>query len=93
MRRGTADYHDAFVGSAGQRQEGPTADATLAIIAQALAQPAAQVRVSISYIDGQLDVADVKHQVEWYKTQGFVKPTVDANAILDMRYIMPLPDK
>lgn len=92
-RRGAKDYHDAFVGPDERPKDGPTADATVALIAKYVGQSPAQVRAGIAYIDPQLrvNVADVLHQIAWYKTQGMLKPDLDGSAILDQRYVVPLP--
>lgn len=92
-RRGAQDYHDAFIGPDGRPQDGPTAAATVALIAKYVDQSPEQVRAGIAYIDPQLrvNVTDVLQQIAWYKAQGMLKPDVDGNRILDKRYVVPLP--
>jgi NitT/TauT family transport system substrate-binding protein len=92
-RRGAQDYHDAFIGPDQRPKDGPTAAATVALIAKYVEQSPAQVRAGIAYIDPQLrvNVADVMHQIAWYKTQGMLKPDLDGNQIIDKRYVVPLP--
>ena len=92
-RRGAQDYHDAFIGADERPKDGPTADATIALIAKYVDQSPQQVRAGIAYIDPQLrvNVADVLHQIAWYKAQGMLKADVDGNAILDRHYVVPLP--
>ena len=94
-RKGTRDYHDAFVGPDGKRADGPTAPQILAIIAKYLGQTPAQVAPEIPYIDrdARLDVKDVLHQIAWFKSQGMVKGEVDGDAIIDKRYVVPLPEQ
>ena len=94
-RRGAHEYHDAFTGANGARQDGPTADAVAAIIAKNVGQPVADVKASVTYVDPdlRLDVKDIAHQVAWYKAQGMVKGPVDADALIDKRYVVPLPGK
>ena len=92
-RRGAKDYHDAFVGPDERAKGQPTAPATIALIAKYVGQTPEQVRAGIAYIDPQLrvNVADVQHQIAWYKAQGMLKADLDGNAILDQRYVVPLP--
>lgn len=92
-RHGAQDYHDAFTGPDERPKDGPTAAATIALIAKYVDQSPEQVRAGIAYIDPQLrvNVADVLHQIAWYKAQGMLKPDLDGNAILDRRYVVPLP--
>ena len=37
------------------------------------------VRKSHSYVDADLDMADILHQIAWYKSQNMVKPEVMDN--------------
>jgi NitT/TauT family transport system substrate-binding protein len=93
MRKGSRAYHDAFIGADGKRKDGPAVAATIAIMAQHTGQSLADTMLAIPYIDpdARLDVQDVLRQVAWYKTQGVVKPDVDGEAIIDQRYVIPLP--
>ncbi len=92
-RRGARDYHDAFTGADGRRSDGATAPAILAILAKYTGQPVENVKLSITYNDAEarLDVADVLHQIAWYKAHGMVKGDVDGNVLIDQRYVVPLP--
>ena len=94
-RRGAQEYHDAFTGADGKRHDGPTADAVAAIIAKNVGQPVADVKARVTYVDPglRLDVKDIAHQIAWYKAQGMVKGQVDAAALIDKRYVVPLPGK
>ncbi len=94
-RQGTKLYHDAFTGPDGRRQDGPEAPELLALMSKYIGQPAAQLRPAIGYDDaeGRLDVKDVLHQIAWYRAQGFLKTDVDGNALIDSRYVIPLPDR
>lgn len=92
-RKGAQDYHDAFIGPDERPKDGPTADATVALIAKYIDQSPEQVRAGIAYIDPQLrvNVADIQRQIAWYKAQGMLKPDLDGNQILDKRYVVALP--
>ena len=93
LRKGARDMHDAVTGPDGRRGDGPTAPAVLAILAKHTGQPLAAVTRAIPYVDpeGRLDVADVRRQVAWYKSQGAVKGQVTADAMMDARTVVPLP--
>ncbi len=93
LRKGARDYHDAFVGPNEKPRKGPTAPEILAIIAKYTGQPVAQIEPALPYIDAEarLDVTDVLRQIDWYKAQGMLKEPVDGHAIIDQRYVIPLP--
>lgn len=92
-RRGAQEYYDAFVGSDGKRQDGPTAAATLEILAKATGLTTEQARGGIVYIDPQarIDEDDLLRQAAWYHAQGMVKETPDRATLFDARYVIPLP--
>jgi NitT/TauT family transport system substrate-binding protein len=93
FRKGAQDYHDAFTGADETRQDQPTADAMAAIIAQNTGQSIDDVKRTASYDDPQarLDVKDVLRQVDWYKSQGMLKPEIDGQRAIDQSYVKPLP--
>ena len=95
LRRGARLYHDAFTGPDGRETEQPGAAELIAIMGKYLGQSADQVRLGIGYLDAdaRLDVPDVLHQVAWFKSQGMVKADVDGSAIVDKRYVIPLPPR
>ncbi len=94
LRKGARDYHDAFVGPDEKPHKGPTAPETLGIIAKYTGQPPEQIETSLPYIDpeARLDVKDVLHQIDWYKSQGMLKGPVDGNTVIDKRYAVALPE-
>jgi NitT/TauT family transport system substrate-binding protein len=93
LHKGFKDYHDAFTGPGEARQDGPTADATIALISKYTGEAPERTRLSIAYAppDGGLDFADIVRQVDWFKSQGMLKGEVDGNAIIDKRYAIDLP--
>ncbi len=95
FHKGAKDYHDAFSGPDDRPQDGPTAAKTVAVLAKYVGQTEPQVRLGLPLIDAEarLDVKDILHQIDWYKSQGMVKPEVDGNAIIDQRYVVPLPQR
>ncbi len=90
---GARAYHDAFIGPGEKRADGPTAPEVSAIIAQYNGLSAAQVEQAIAYVDpeARLDVKDIRHQIAWFKSQGMVKGEIDPDAVIDKRYVIPLP--
>ena len=91
--KGLRDYHDAFTGPDEHRKDMATAAENLAIIAQAVGQPAELVRLGLGYPDLRLDVKDILHQIAWYRSQGLLKSEVDGDALIDKRYVTPLPER
>jgi len=93
FRKGTKDYHDAFTGPGETRADGPTAPEILGIIGKYTKQTPEQVSLSIAYIDAsaRLNVADIRHQVDWFKSQKMLKDDIDADNVMDMRYVIALP--
>ena len=94
-RAGVRSYYDAFITPDGKRRDGANADELLAIMSKALDQPIDLVRQSVTYADREtrLDGADIRRQIAWHKAQGLMDGTVDADALLDRRYVTFLPDK
>lgn len=93
FRKATHDYYDAFTDPNGKRADGPTAPAILAIVAKYLDQPVERVKIGLPYYDRDARVAvqSVKHQIVWYRSQGLLKGDVDADALIDQRYVVPVP--
>jgi len=95
FRKGVRDYHDAFTDANEKRHDGPTAPEILAIMVKYLGQPAQQLAPAVGYNDRQarLDVKDVRHQIMWYKAQGLLKSDINADTLIDKRYVIPLPEE
>lgn len=94
-RKGTKEFHDAFAGEDGKRQDGAAAPEILGIIAKYTGQSIEQAKLGIPYLDpeGRLDVADVQHQIAWYRQQNMLKGEVSGDAVIDKRYVTPLPER
>lgn len=92
-RKGTKDYHDAFTGPGGIRQDNASTPDVLTIIAKYVEQPSDVVKQGISFIDSEarLDVKDVMRQIAWYTSQNMVNRQVNGDEIIDKRYVKPLP--
>jgi NitT/TauT family transport system substrate-binding protein len=87
------DFDEAFAGPDRRRKDGPTAEATLALIAKAVGQPVELVRLGLGYVELRLDEKDVLHQIAWYRSQGLLKGEVDGEALIDKRYVVALPER
>jgi NitT/TauT family transport system substrate-binding protein len=92
-KKGARLYHDAFAGAKEERRDGPDAPEILAILAKYTGQDPEQIRAAIPWIDRDLriDVADIRHQIEWFRAQGLLKGAADEAQIVDARYAKPLP--
>jgi NitT/TauT family transport system substrate-binding protein len=93
-RKGVRDYDDAFVDADGRRRESADAPAILAILAKYLDQPPESLKPVLGYVNegGKLDMKDIERQIAWYRSQGMIKPEVDAEATIDKRFVVPLED-
>ena len=93
LRKGTAEYDNAFSDGSGKRRDGPTAPETYAIMGKYLSQTVEQMKFAIGYADPdlRLDVADVERQIAWYRAQGMIKGDVAIDQVVDRRYAVPLP--
>ena len=93
-QRGVDDYVAAFIGPDRKLRFGETAPAILAIIAKYTGQPEADIRLGISYLDPQsrVDMKDIQHQLSWYRAQGMLKSDIRAEAVVDPRYAVSLPE-
>ena len=90
--KGSTAYHDAFTKD-GKRVDGPTAPEMIAIVAKYIGLPESAVEHTLPYVDAlsRLDVADVRRQYDWYKAQGMLKGTAEADEMIDRRYVVDLP--
>jgi len=87
-RKATHDFHEAFATADNQRKDGPTAPAVLAILENFTGVPAAKIDAAMPYVDaqGRLSAPEIAHQIAWYQAQGFLKPGVKAEDIIDNRF-------
>lgn len=94
MRKAYHDYYDAFTDEKGLRKDGPTADATLAMIAKFLDQAPDKVKLGLPEIDrdGRVDMPAVQDQIDWYRSIGAIKGELSATTVVDERYATKLPE-
>jgi len=95
FRKGIREFHDAFADENEKRRDGPTAPEVISIVSKYSGQTQEQVKLSIISFDreARLDVVDVLRQIAWYKSQGLLKGEIDGDAIIDKRYVIPLPQQ
>ncbi len=94
-RRGAHYYHDAVTGPDEREHLNANADEVIAITAKAIGQAPDEVKLAIAYADAdeRVDVKDILHQIDWYRAQGMLKGDIDTKAVIDPRYVIPLPVK
>ncbi|HEY1503568.1 MAG TPA: ABC transporter substrate-binding protein [Stellaceae bacterium] len=95
MRKAMVYWDDAFVDAKGDRQNGPTADEAIAIVAKELNQPESVVRGGVPYYDRQARIStkDMAASLAWYKSQNMVKPNVELAPMIDKRYVIEVPEQ
>ena len=94
-KRGVAAYREAFLtfGPDGRPVYGTATDAAIADIMKYVfvgdPQGPDKIKAGLGWYDadGALNVADVRNQLAWFTAQGMVKGEVDANAIIDTRFL------
>ena len=95
-RRGAADYatsllrHDRYAKriTDAKSQAAAVAIARYVYPGHPAEKAAATVEAGAYYMDplARLDAADIERQVEWYKSQGLVDQSVDADAVVDLSF-------
>lgn len=95
LRKGAREYHDAFADPREQRHDGPSTSPLLALLAKYTHQKVEDIRVAIPWLDAdlRLDIADIRHQIDWFRAQGLLKGEIRTDDIIDMRYVVPLPGR
>lgn len=88
MRKSVHDYYNAFTTPDGKRRDGPTAKPILEIISKQLGVSPAQLDNEVPYVDPhmRIDLADIDHQVAWYRKQHMINVPLTAKQVVDLRY-------
>ena len=88
--KGSATWDAAFIDPEGERQNQPSADEMIAIVAKALDQPPDVIARGIGYFDPQnrIVLANIQDVLDWYLEQGMIKTHIDAKALLDERFVL-----
>jgi NitT/TauT family transport system substrate-binding protein len=92
-RKGTADFHEAFVDKNGKRKDGPAAPAILALLAKFTGMTIETIDKATPYVDaqGRIDMGDIKRQITTYTALGQIRTSVNADELVDARYATALP--
>jgi NitT/TauT family transport system substrate-binding protein len=93
-RKAAQLYHDAVADENEKRRDGPNLPELVAILAKFANLSLADAKAALPWIDAEarLDLGDIRHQIAWYKSQGMIKGEVDADALIDKRFVVPLPE-
>lgn len=86
-QKGVADYRAAFLRAGGDDKA--AIEAITKYVFTGDPQAAEKIRGGIGWYDegAALDVADVKAQLAWFQAQDMVKGPIDADAIIDTRFL------
>ncbi|HUB96799.1 MAG TPA: ABC transporter substrate-binding protein [Stellaceae bacterium] len=92
-RKAARLYHDAVADNDEKRRDGPHFKEVVASVAQFGHLTPEQALGVLPWIDrdARVDIADVKRQIAWYRSQGMIKGDVDLDAFLDRRFAEALP--
>jgi NitT/TauT family transport system substrate-binding protein len=92
-RKAARLYHDAVADANEQRRDGPGLPELVPILAKFASISVEQARGALPWIDrdGRVDLADMRHQIAWFRAQGLMKNDVDIDAITDRRVAVALP--
>ncbi len=93
LMKGARDYHDAFTNAKEEREDGPGAAATLAVMSKYIGASPESLATQMLFVDPllRIDMKDVARQIEWYKAQGMMKGDITADQLIDKRYAVALP--
>jgi NitT/TauT family transport system substrate-binding protein len=92
-RKAAGLYHDAVADRDDKRRDGPDLPEIIPVLAKFAALKPAEAKAALPWIDrdARLDVADMRHQIEWYRALGMIKGDVDIDTLVDRRYAVALP--
>ena len=92
-RKGSRDYHDAFASKDNKRQDGPATAAMLTLLSKFTGIPEPLIDRAPPYLDGEgrVVMADLAHQIAWYKSQNMMKADVRPEDFVDKRYAKIMP--
>jgi len=94
-RKGSRDYHDAFANKDDKREDGPATPAMLELLSKFTGIPAPLIDRAVPYLDGEgrVVMADLAHQIRWYKSQRLMKADLEPEDFVDKRYALIMPEK
>jgi NitT/TauT family transport system substrate-binding protein len=90
FRKGGAVWDSAFLDAQGNRRDQPNAPEMIDIAAKALNQSPEVVARGIGYFDpeNRIVLSDMQGLLNWYKDYNMIKTRMDANALLDKRFVI-----
>ncbi len=90
FRKGGAVWDSGFVDAKGARKDQPNAPELIDIVAKKLGEKPATVARGIGYFDPQdrIVLKDLQGVLDWYESVGMIKQHMDANALLDKRFVI-----
>jgi len=92
-RKGSRDYHDAFAGKDNKRQNNTATPEMLELLSRFTRVPIELIERAMPYLDpeGRVAMADLAHQIAWYKAQGMMKADVSPEDFVDRRFAFLMP--
>ncbi|HEY1506798.1 MAG TPA: hypothetical protein VGF92_21020, partial [Stellaceae bacterium] len=93
FRKASATWDAAFTDAAGKRADQPSAPEIVAIAAKYVGQPESVIKLGINYFDPQarLRMSDIQEPIDWFTSQGMMKPGIKAEQLVDKRYAIEVP--
>jgi NitT/TauT family transport system substrate-binding protein len=95
LKEGARYYHDAYTGPDEKPKDGANAAEVTGILAKYTGLKPEQVTASLAYVDAdaRVDIDDIHHQVDWFKSQKMLKDDVRGDAVIDMSLVTPMPQR
>ena len=93
-RKGSRDYHDAFASKENKRQNSAATPPMLTLLSKFTGIPEPLIDRAPPYLDGEgrVVMADLAHQIAWYKSQNMMKADVRPEDFVDKRYAKIMPE-
>ncbi len=87
-RKGSHDYHAAFAGPDNKRADNASTPAMLELLSKFTSIAPGLIDRATPYIDpeGRVVMADLAHQIAWYRSQNMMKANVKPEDFVDTRY-------
>ncbi len=92
-RKGSRDYHGAFASKENRRQDSAATPAMLELLSRFTHIPPELIDRAVPYLDGEgrVVMADLAHQIAWYRAQGMMKAELNPEDIVDRRFALVMP--
>ncbi len=88
--KGGAEWDKAFLDAKGHRADQPSAKEMIGIVAKTLQTKPEIVARGVGYFDpeNRIVMSDLQHVLDWYHEHGMVKTRMNADALLDKRFVV-----